>query len=268
MSRWDTVTDTELADRLASELRELVHGAHPVDDWLRLELLPVVRSNRRGADRQQASVSRAAALAGIAGILSLVAVIAVVAFLRLPAGDVGTSPPPFIETGPDGLRTFAVVREIGGVPVTCPLFEVIDPVVGRLEGSPDDPVEPIWLVGPNGNRLSVVWPRGYSVAFEPEAVLRDADGRVVATAGERIELAQVRVGASSGTYEDPYIASGFLFGNCNQADFRLLPSPTSATDKPNATVTADASAGLTPHQPARGCSSLPATPRAVADVAG
>ena len=41
-----------------------------------------------------------------------------------------------IQTQPDGLRTFTVIRERDGVPVTCPAFGLVEPLSGVLRGDP------------------------------------------------------------------------------------------------------------------------------------
>lgn len=66
----------------------------------------------------------------------------------------------------------------------------------------------------DGLRLSVVWPQGFSVRFEPDAVLSNEQGRVVAPAGERTELIQTRADEHAGTFDDPYIA-GLILGGCS-----------------------------------------------------
>jgi hypothetical protein len=123
-----------------------------------------------------------------------------------------------IETGPDGLRTFSIVTERDGVLVTCGAMAVEPHVTGSLAGDPAGR-EPVWVVGPNEVRWSVVWPAGFHVTFAPEALLHDPTGAVVAREGDTVELNQVSPGAASGTYQDPYIAACWLFG----ATYPYLP---------------------------------------------
>ena len=59
-----------------------------------------------------------------------------------------------------------------------------------------------------------MWPAGFTVSFGPDAALRDERGRVVATAGANVELSQVDAFGNTGTFGDPYIASGILFDGC------------------------------------------------------
>ncbi|MEW5989818.1 MAG: hypothetical protein AB1736_00540 [Chloroflexota bacterium] len=118
-----------------------------------------------------------------------------------------------IVIGADGLRTFTVFREVDGAPVACPAFAVVDPVRGILEGAVGAR-EPVWLRNAPGRQLSVVWPEGFSVRFEPEAALYNEGGRVVARQGQAVELGQVGWDENAGTFEDPYIASGILFDGC------------------------------------------------------
>ena len=124
------------------------------------------------------------------------------------------APRSVISTGPNGLRTFSWVTEVDGSPLVCPAFGLVHPVSGILRGDPDDRQEPIWLEGNAGTRLSVVWPAAFTVSFEPDVVLRDESGVVVASANDRVELGQVDAFAHAGTFGDPYIASGILFNGC------------------------------------------------------
>ena len=117
------------------------------------------------------------------------------------------------------LRTFGWSVEQDGQPILCPAFAAAHPVSGVLRGDADDPQEPIWIEGQAGTRLSIVWPAGFTASFEPEAVLRDERGVVVASAGDSVELGQVDAFANAGTFGDPYIAAGILFDGC----YALLP---------------------------------------------
>jgi hypothetical protein len=108
------------------------------------------------------------------------------------------------------LRTFPVAEG----QTVCPQFILADAVHGVLEGSPSDPGEPIWLRGSTGARISVIWPAGFSVRFEPTAVLYNDRGRAVARAGSTVVLPQVPAGSHAGTFGDPYLATGLLFGGC------------------------------------------------------
>lgn len=116
-----------------------------------------------------------------------------------------------IETGPDGLRTFTVVTERDGVPVTCGAMAVEPHVTGTLAAVPRGP-EPVWLAGPADERWSVVWPAGFRVTFDPIGSLHDPTGAVVAREGDQVELTQVSPDAATGTFQDPYIASCWVFG--------------------------------------------------------
>ena len=118
-----------------------------------------------------------------------------------------------IVAGPDGLRTFTVVLETGGVPVSCPAFALVDPVHGTLDGS-KGAREPVWIITSDGRHLSVVWPAGFSVRFEPEATLYNEHESVVAAAGKPVELSQTMWNSAAGTFDDPYIAQGLVFGGC------------------------------------------------------
>lgn len=113
----------------------------------------------------------------------------------------------------NGLRTFSVIQSQGGIPVACEAYGLVDPVKGTLHGDAAAR-EPVWLETADGRHLSVVWPQGFSVRFEPAAVLYDENQKWLASAGRAIELGQVRWDSAAGTFDDPYYAAGILFGGC------------------------------------------------------
>ena len=119
-----------------------------------------------------------------------------------------------ITTDGNGLRTFSVVTELDGNPVVCPAFGLVDPVSGIFQGNPAGRPDRVWLERPEGERLSVVWPGGFTVRFDPVVALLDEHGTTVASAGDTVTLDQVRADSHAGTFADPYIASGILFGGC------------------------------------------------------
>ena len=118
-----------------------------------------------------------------------------------------------ISTGPDGFRTFAVVRNSDGSSVACPAFARTNPVTGILEGQAGAR-DPVWLRAQDGRHLSVVWPAGFTVRFAPDAAIYTDRGTLVGRAGDRIVLDQTRPGDAAGTFDDPYFASGLVFGDC------------------------------------------------------
>jgi hypothetical protein len=118
-----------------------------------------------------------------------------------------------ISTGTDGLRTFNYQQSVGGAPVLCTLEGAVDPVTGVLDGHPTDR-ERVWLNAGDGRRLSVVWPKGFTVRFEPHAVLVDEGGGAVARAGDPVVFGQVNFGEHQGTFADPYFARGIVFRGC------------------------------------------------------
>ena len=125
----------------------------------------------------------------------------------------GCSAHPVISTGPDGLRTFAVVRNPDGSSVACAAFGLTDPVGGILDGQAGAR-EPVWLQADDGRHLSVVWPAGFTVRFEPDAAMYTDKSTLLGRAGDRIVLSQTRPGDAAGTSDDPYFASGLVFGDC------------------------------------------------------
>lgn len=145
--------------------------------------------------------------------LGLLAVI-----LAATAGCVSTVAP---TPGSGGIRTFAVLHAVAGQPILCTAEAAVRPVVGTFHGDPAAPGDKAWLVDPNGRKLVVLWPEGFSLRFDPSARLFNEKGQVVASEGDRVEIGQVNLEAHAGTDADPYLARGILFDGCyNAADGR------------------------------------------------
>ena len=123
------------------------------------------------------------------------------------------TPPSVIVTGADGLRTFTTLTEFQGHPVACPASAVVNPVRGTFAGAAGRR-EPAWLIDKDGRELSIIWPGGFSVRFEPMAALYNESGSVVVRERQAVELGQVASDSASGEYDDPYIAQGIVFGGC------------------------------------------------------
>ena len=148
------------------------------------------------------------------GMLRRVAAVGALVLATQACGLLPTNDGPSrIVTGPDGLRTFTFVLERDGIPVACPAFGLVDPVHGTLDGMVGAR-EPVWITTDDGRHVSVVWPAGFTVRFEPKAFLHNERGEVVAAAGHATELGQTRWESAAGTYEDPYLAQGLVFGGC------------------------------------------------------
>jgi hypothetical protein len=125
-----------------------------------------------------------------------------------------------ISTGPDGFRTFAVVRSNpDGPSVACAAFARTNPVTGVLEGQAGAR-EPVWLRADDGRHLSVVWPEGFTLRFAPDAAIYTDRGTLVGRPGDRIVLGQTGYGDAAGTFDDPYFASGLIFGGCYPIQMR------------------------------------------------
>jgi hypothetical protein len=116
---------------------------------------------------------------------------------------------PTIFKDANGLRTFPLPDAHG----PCSQIAAIDPVRGTLHGARGGS-DQAWLVTTNGDHASVVWPQGFTVAFDPVFALVDEHGTVVAREGDEVTLAQVPTTAATGLYGDPYFASGSLFSGC------------------------------------------------------
>jgi hypothetical protein len=128
-----------------------------------------------------------------------------------------------ITANADGLRTYTVVHEVDGVVLTCGLHNVEPHVIGVFAGDPMGDPERSWLRIDDGRQLSVVWPEGFTLTFEPDATLRNEIDQVVARAGDRIALDQVSPDSAAGTLDDPYIASCHVFGRV-YVYLRTLPA--------------------------------------------
>lgn len=125
-----------------------------------------------------------------------------------------TAPNATVSEAPDtvsfALRTFPWRGSQDGSPVACDAVGIEDPVFGHLAGAlPITAPDPIWLEAPDGTHLSIVWPEGFTLEFEPTPVIYDETGAVVARLGDAV-MPQVSRHDAAGTYEDPYFASGIL----------------------------------------------------------
>lgn len=78
-----------------------------------------------------------------------------------------TLPPVSLIPGP--ILTFPWAREQVG----CPAFAAVDPLHGIFEGDPTRSSQAAWLRSPGGRELTVAWPEGFSLRFEPSAALYD-----------------------------------------------------------------------------------------------
>jgi hypothetical protein len=76
-------------------------------------------------------------------------------------------------------------------------------VVGLLDGDPTAAPYSTWLATPTGQRVIVVWPRGFSARFQPDLELISRSNTVVARRGEPIDL-NMGWKESGGTVENPY----------------------------------------------------------------
>lgn len=141
-----------------------------------------------------------------------------------PDGTGGPSAVPSAPASPGpstisfALRTFPWAQEVDGTPVGCDTIGVANPVFGHLAGAfAIDSTDPIWLEAPDGSRLSIVWPEGFTLEFEPAPVIYDQTGAEVARAGDAVML-QVSRADAAGRRDDPYFASGILLAGSFTAD--------------------------------------------------
>ncbi len=83
MTRWAQVSDAELDERLAAELR-VAAGNGDADQWTRDELLPTIRARMSAARERRSPRLSLAQFAGLGAALGLSAVLALVVLTRLP----------------------------------------------------------------------------------------------------------------------------------------------------------------------------------------
>ena len=124
-----------------------------------------------------------------------------------PGGTVQPSMTPVV------LRTFPVAPPDAQGERSCDAIGIDNPVIGILEGDAAQRGDPVWLRAPDGRKLSIGWPDGFTARFTPAVVLYDDRGAVAARAGDTITL-QRDVSTASGSFNDPYYASGILLGGC------------------------------------------------------
>lgn len=133
----------------------------------------------------------------------------------------GTTPAPATTDGPSPTGPIvATIRTkdspLGGCGAAEP-----QPFLLRGDPAGNDEGEQVWLEPHlGGGQLAAIFPYGFSARFEPQLVLRDGDGVVVARAGDTLELA----GAG-----DPMAMCGIASVNGQptpRASFGLPPSGT------------------------------------------
>lgn len=112
------------------------------------------------------------------------------------------------QTSQTGLRTSSMTRV-----EMCDVNLVVDRVIGWLRVQPADR-EQVWLEARDGRRISVVWPAGFRAHFGYPSQLINERGQIVAAEGQKVTLEQTRLSEATGTYDNPYVAHGGLFGAC------------------------------------------------------
>ena len=85
------------------------------------------------------------------------------------------------------------------------------PPVGILAGDASDVAWPVWVLAADGRRTYVIWPRGFSVRFDPRATLLDETGNPILYEGNPISMGAF-ADTSLGTRELPYTAGYFETG--------------------------------------------------------
>jgi hypothetical protein len=94
-----------------------------------------------------------------------------------------TPPPGELIPGP--ILTFPWAAARDGIPILCNAAAAVEPVQGVFEGDPGRSSGVAWLRAADGRSLTVAWPEGFTVRFEPLAVLYNERGKeVVGTAWE------------------------------------------------------------------------------------
>jgi hypothetical protein len=96
----------------------------------------------------------------------------------------------------------------------CHTYAIPDPVAGTLELEFGEAEAVALIVNARGDRVHVLWPRGYSATSAGEGALLDETGRSVAVDGAAVELSHIEVGSRAGTEGDPYVATGIFEDRC------------------------------------------------------
>jgi hypothetical protein len=102
----------------------------------------------------------------------------------------------------------------------CDAWGAPQPVAGRLDMSVNGDIVETWLVTEDGERLVVIWPRGFSARPATGELLDDTEITIFRS-GELVTLDQVSRRDAAGTLLDPIVASGIFDGAC------WLPEPDS-----------------------------------------
>jgi hypothetical protein len=138
------------------------------------------------------------------------------AVLIVVAGCGSPLPPVVIPAGalavPTNENLVRSYTDAAGLDHLCTLEAAINPVSGALEGDQSDATWPVWLRAVDGSRLYVLWPRGFSVRFDPNPTLLDETGVPFASVSG-VMLAQVPRVPTMGTKDRPYTAGGLIHGN-------------------------------------------------------
>jgi hypothetical protein len=92
--------------------------------------------------------------------------------------------------------------------VLCGLNGTLPQVSGVLEGDPSDEAWPVWIQTATGRRMYVVWPKGFSVRFNPTATLLDQEGTPILHDGSPLTLGQFSDDPATGTRDHPFVAVG------------------------------------------------------------
>ncbi len=102
--------------------------------------------------------------------------------------------------------------------VLCTLGAATHPVVGVLAGDRFDTSWPVWLRAVDGQRLFVVWPRGFSATFDPGPTLLDEAGAVFIDGESPVTLVQLSLDPTKGTRDRPFVAQGIVETGLGQAE--------------------------------------------------
>ena len=89
-------------------------------------------------------------------------------------------------------------------------------ITGALSGSPSDPWL-LWVIRADGSRANILWSAGYVARFDPSPELVDAQGNIVAVAGE-----QVTLGGSGGPGPT---GQSYEWNECGGVRVNATPSP-------------------------------------------
>lgn len=215
LRRWEAATSQAVRPE-APPLRNMVHSGVSLRAVTAAALLLLVLAGVWTSFRLRPSSDTVGLGSTPSPVTTIASSLAPPPSTPIPTAQQSGSPSPPPPTAPAAspivlpLRTFKVWKLHNGVPVSCDSIGVDHPLFGYLVGDAGNRQEPVWLRAPNGSRLSIVWPQGFTAILTSDGLaIADETGATVIRPGDAVE-AQVSRSSAAGSFDDPYYASGIL----------------------------------------------------------